>query len=185
MPAMPCCPHPSSPSRTPRAEHPRAVPRRSPLPSLAPSMTYRFPLLAGGTHEATLAPVTLRRPGKRAESGTAPGTTTNPVVPWTHLHPGDTWRSLLTPRSRLTLRGGKKKTKPKPRPAASLAFTCHHLPFILPRGTCGPVLVPCSQAKGCRCKEVLDTGLEKWPQGLPHEEAAGGGRGKRKVGVRG
>lgn len=63
-------------------------------------------------------------------------------APGTHLHPGDTLRSLLATRPRLTL-GGRKKS---PRGAAPLAR--HHLPFVLPQGCVALPLSPAPTALG-------------------------------------
>lgn len=154
------------------------MPRRNPFPSPAVGTTHRFSLLAGWTHEATLTPVTLRRPGKRGESGAAPSMAINPTVPQTYLYPRDTLWSLLTTRSRLTLRGGKKKKKKKP----DQLLLLHSYAIICLSRDVWPCPCPLQPHEGLPlhpvAKEVLDAGLEKWPQRLPCEEGASGAEGR-------
>jgi len=160
----------ASPSRA-KVETPvQAPPSRAKVktPCPAAGTTHRLPLLARGAHEATLAPVALWRPRKRTESGAAPGMATNPGVPRTHLHPGDTLRSLLAPRSRLTLREGKKTQNLDGCPFRILlpSSTLHPSPR-----DAWPCARPLKPSKGLPrhwvAKEVVGAGLEQWPRGVP------------------
>lgn len=130
--------------------------------------THRFPLLTGGAHETTVAPVTLQRPGKRTESGAAPGSAPNPAVPPTHLQPGDTLWSWLTARSGFTLRGDKQKPNP-----TKLPLSCVHMPLSAlhpsPRDLL-PCPCPLQPHEGLSLQQVAKEGLEKWPQGQGEEE---------------
>lgn len=139
--------------------------------------THRFPLLTGGAHEAALAPVALRRCGKGTESGAAPGTATNPTVPPTHLHPRDTLRSLLTPRSRLTLKVGEKT-----------CLCCIRMPSSAfqpsPRDA-WPCPCPLQPREGLPlnqvAKEVLGEGWRSGHRSFPMRKLLGGS-GKRRAG---